>query len=269
MLPEDLLDGRFKLITPPELYLRLDELVASPHATAREIGELIAQDPALAARLLRIANSPLHGLTTPVETIDRAITVIGLGELLDLVVSASITSALAQFKVGDFDLEAFWRHSVQTAITSRLLGRHLHLPDCERLFVAGLLHDIGLLFLAQRFPGKAGEWMDDSGNHGTDLNRFEDENLGFDHGQLAVAMLKHWRLSGELLDTVGRHHDGHLDDLDIPAAIIQIADRACGGDEAAIPDCLRTRTGLSADTIRETHAKAAAQTAEVTASLLP
>ncbi len=268
MLPEDLLDGRFQLVTPPELYLRIDELVTSPGASADDIAGVIAQDPALTARLLRIANSPLYGLTTPVETIGRAIAVIGNWELLDLVLSTSIVSAFASLRTGRFDLPAFWRHSVYTATTARLLARCGHVQH-ERLFVAGLLHDIGLLILAQRFPERAGDWMSSGPGHGIELARLESETLGFDHGLLARTMLAQWRLGEAILETVACHHDaGRATAEPGLAAILQIADMACSDEAAAIPSELWALSGIDALSLGPVLEAASGQCEEVTGGLL-
>jgi len=272
MLPEDLLDGRFQLVTPPELYLRIDALTASPRASAEEIAKVIAQDPALTARLLRIANSPLYGLTTPVETIGRAIAVVGTWELLDLVLSTSIVSAFSSLTGGRFDLTRFWRHSVLTATTARLLARQGPTP-IERLFVAGLLHDIGLLILAQRFPDEAADWMShgdtEGATHGDGLARIEDEVLGFDHALLARTMLAQWQIGEQILEPVACHHDAGRAIADPRAsALLQIADMACAGASSSIPPDLFTLAGIAPAALETALATAAEQCDEVAGSLL-
>lgn len=268
MLPEDLLDGRFQLVTPPELYVRIDELVASPQASADDIARVIGQDPALTARLLRIANSPLYGLTTPVETIARAIAVIGTWELLDLVLSTSIVSAFSSIQTSRFDIHGFWRHSVYTATVARLLARRGPAQH-ERLFVAGLLHDIGLLILAQRFPERSGDWMSGGPDHGEGLARLEVETLGFDHGLLARTMLEQWHLSEQILEPVACHHDaGRAENDPILAATLQIADMACSGETTAIPSQLWTLSGIDPSALEPVLEIAVDQCEEVTGSLL-
>ncbi len=246
MIPEDLLDGRFGLVTPPDLYLEIDALVNSPHASSADIGRIIERDPALTARLLRIANGPLYGLTTPVETIGRAIAVIGTWELHSLVLSSTIVSACSRIAVSRFDLRSFWRHSVLTASIARQLAQTIRHPHKERLFVAGLLHDIGLLILGQRFPELAGDWMREGGaDHGEALARLEAETLGFDHGLLARTMLGQWNLGERILEPVACHHDAsRATDDPVAAAIVQIADLAGAGRAASIPERLWRQSGL-------------------------
>ena len=132
--------------------MRAIDLINDPDASAAEIGDVISEDPALTARLLKIVNSAFYGFPSRIETVSRAITIVGTLELLDLILAASVVKAFSGIPSELVDMDQFWEHSLYTGVTARVLaGRH-RAPDTERYFVAGLLHDIGALVLYRQLP---------------------------------------------------------------------------------------------------------------------
>src|SRR5512132_1939582 len=115
------------------------------------IAERIARDQAIAARTLRLANSSFYGMPCEVKTIREAIAVLGLRSARTLVTAVALRNRFGATPAAGIDLDAFWRHTIATALAARSLARTLHTARDEA-FTAGLLHDIGRLVLATGYP---------------------------------------------------------------------------------------------------------------------
>ncbi len=233
-----------ELLSPPDFFLRLNALVEDPASSIGEIADLIARDPAVTARLLRIANSPVYGHIGQIDSIARSISVIGTRGLRDLVLATSAVKAFSAIESRGFDWHGFWYHSLLTADLARLLGRRARLPAIEPLFVAGLLHDIGLPVIARHEVGLA----DVLGRHcsqGEALDEVESA-LGYGHAGLARCLFERWLLPERILEAVACHHEaGRAEHYPREAAVVQIADMAVGGRLDDLPEGLWRVAGLS------------------------
>ncbi|MCU0936439.1 MAG: HDOD domain-containing protein [Gammaproteobacteria bacterium] len=152
---EQLVDSVSRLVSLPEVYLRVREIVENPRARMADLAGAIVRDPALTARLLRIANSAVFGHSGRVETVTRAVTLLGSRPLLDLVLATSVTRAFAGVSPARMDVQTFWRRSVYCGVVARNLATRCNVLDVERLFVEGLLRDVGHLVLFDRLPEQA------------------------------------------------------------------------------------------------------------------
>lgn len=140
------------LVSPPQVHFALLEVLNDPISTTDDMAEVIAMDPALTARLLRIVNSPYYGLVRRIDTISRAVTVIGSNELFNLAVAVAATAVFSRLPGSLVNMDCFWRHSVFAAMVSRELAKRANVLHPERLFVGGLLHDVGSLLLYNERP---------------------------------------------------------------------------------------------------------------------
>ncbi|QYZ65789.1 MAG: HDOD domain-containing protein [Gammaproteobacteria bacterium (ex Lamellibrachia satsuma)] len=134
-----------KLISLPDIYLRLKSVLEDPNYTMESVAWAINHDPAITVRLLRIVNSAYFGLATQIDSVSRAVNLLGAQGVHDLVLAASVAQSFTNISNEVMDMERFWRTSVVCAITSRELASLCSSSDGERLFVCGLLHDIGHL----------------------------------------------------------------------------------------------------------------------------
>lgn len=172
-----------------------------------DVRRVLSADPALAAKVLRVANSPFYGMRSRISTIDQAVLVIGTRATLSIIVAVATFSSVRSSKSTPESLEGrvtFLRHAVGCGITARLLadGRRC---NPEEAFLAGLLHDIGWLALLEfypdvlvRLPGDAYTDFDDPLG--------EREILGFDHQDIGAGLLEHWRLPAAIVHALRRHH---------------------------------------------------------------
>ncbi len=223
--PHELVKGVTKLASLPEVCVRVNEMVDDPRCSAASIGKVITQDTALSAQLLRISNSAFFNFPSQISTISRAITVIGERELRYLVLAMSAVRSFEQVPTNVINMATFWRHSVYVGALARLIAKRCHVLHSERLFVAGLLHDVGLLVLLMREPELVKKALEGAEFSGEALYLCEQTLLGCDHAAVGYALLKAWNLPPALCDAVGSHHDmTNGGEARLDAAIIYLAD---------------------------------------------
>ncbi|MFK7888892.1 MAG: HDOD domain-containing protein, partial [Gammaproteobacteria bacterium] len=165
------------LITPPTVCVKMYDLVRSEKATAADIGQVVAMDPNLTGRLLKIVNSAYFGFSARIDTIERAVNVIGVRDLYNLVLAITAVRSFSGLNSGLISMDVFWRHSVMCGLTARELAKTLGTPNPERFFVAGLLHDIGILVMYSQLDGHVADMRAelDGGEHtlhAAELERF-------------------------------------------------------------------------------------------------
>lgn len=222
--PHDLVSGVVRLVSLPEVCIRVNEMLEDPKINANDIGKVISQDTGLTARLLKIVNSAFYGFPSRVETVSRAVTVIGLRELRGLVLAASAVEAFSKIPNDVLNMVKFWRHSVYCGVVAKILAQRCNVLHSERLFVAGLLHDIGKLIISHRLPNEAREILRLQKETGLTDVEMERQVLGFDHAMVGGELLKVWQMPKTLMSAVRFHHDPQeSDDALIDVSLVHIA----------------------------------------------
>jgi len=220
-----LVAGAVEITSLPEVYTRLDAAIEDPYSNLDDVGALLADDPALAARLLRLANSALYRFPAPVETITQAITVIGTKPLRELVLATSVIDMFQHVAPELVSQESFWRHSIGCGLAARAVAAWRRESNVERFYVAGLLHDLGRLVLYLKLPERAEAALAMSRREGLALHRAEQELLGFDHADVGAELLRYWQLPAALSEAVGGHHrPQRAHDYPLETATVHLAD---------------------------------------------
>ena len=204
--PEDLVKGVIKLVSLPEIFIRVNQVMDDPRHDAKQLGDVISHDPSLTARVLRIVNSAYYALTVKIELVSRAVMVIGEEDLRNLILATSAVDAFKRVPNQLVDIDVFWRHSIHTGIVARLLSKHCNILHGERLFVAGLLHDIGKLVLYYKEPELSQEVLLKAAETDGAVFRAEKELLGFTHADVGGALMDAWQLADTLKDVISNHH---------------------------------------------------------------
>ena len=169
------------------------------------LGAKIAHDQALTAKTLRLANSSFYGMPSKVTTIHQAISVLGFHSIRTLVTACAISGSFPPGASGQFDFKAFWRHSVATAVCAKLLALRFKLnPDTA--FTAGLLHDIGTLVLATRFPDEYARMLAHRSEHDCEISEAEQAVFGLDHAAAGSALAAYWKFPEAIQRAVAEHH---------------------------------------------------------------
>lgn len=223
--PEALVNKSLELVSPPSTYMQLNELILDPESSIEDVSTVINTDPALATRLLKIVNSPAYGFPSQINTISRAVTIIGTRELTHLVLATSVIDCFDGIPASLIDMNAFWQHSLATAITAKLLAVKCGQRSTERFFISGLLHNIGSLVFYQSMPELAKEAINNAQFGHEVLFKAEQRLLGFDHTEIGQALVKSWRLPHSLEEVVRYHHSpSEAVDFPIEVAIVHVAD---------------------------------------------
>ncbi|HFE37221.1 MAG TPA: HDOD domain-containing protein, partial [Gammaproteobacteria bacterium] len=207
--PKKFLEGVDHLVALPDVCFRINEMADDPLSSAADMGAIIAQDPNLTAQLLRIANSPYYGFPSKVETISRAITVIGTQDLRDLVLSASVINAFNAKPNDLIDMQNYWSHALFTGLLARELGGRTSTKVLckERLFVAGLLHDIGQLVMSIKIPELMSVMMQRAEAKVEPFYKTERLIFGIGHGEIGGQLMEQWHLPASLANVAKYHHE--------------------------------------------------------------
>jgi len=186
-----------------QIIARLDE-----QASAAEMSRIISQDIGLSGRLLKIANSAWYGFPSRVDTISRAVTILGNGALRDLVLTTSVINTFGDMSDDIPDLSRFWRHSIAVAVIAQHLARQASTPvlQDERLFVAGLLHDVGRVVMHLRIPELMRVMLHVSKTEQIPMSDAERLIFDIDHGEVGGELLRIWGLPVSLQEVAAFHH---------------------------------------------------------------
>ena len=194
-----------KLGSLPDIVHRVFEAMDDPGSTAAQIGKVINDDPALTARLLRLVNSPFYGFRSKIDTVFRAIALIGHNELRSVVLATSALKVFTGIPSDLVNMSQFWKRSLYTAVIARVLAAYKREKEIERYFIAGLLHDIGSLLLYLELPDEMTTALRQSQAEKIPLWDAEKSVLGYDHGEVGGTLLKSWNLPPVLCEAVHYH----------------------------------------------------------------
>lgn len=217
----------------PSLSLTVMEALAVIDRGEGDLAELektIGQDPGLAARILRVANSPFYGFSGHIGSIKEACIVLGLYTIRNLVLAAGIIGRFPPKDGGHFDRLALWRHAVGVGVAAKVLARR-HGFDQDLAFTAGLLHDIGKLVLDACFPAEFARVLAHRDAHECLIREAEEAVLGFDHGLVGARAAKHWRLPPGIVEAIEAHHRPGHGPASALVDIVHVADILCRGLE--------------------------------------
>ncbi len=219
-----LLDGDVGLVSLPHIFTEINRVISDPRSSAVHVADVISKDPNLTARLLRMVNSAFYGFPSKIDTISRAVTVLGSKELSTLALGTSVLNIFNDIPADLVDMKSFWEHSVACGAAARMLGSYKNIANTERLFVAGLLHDIGRIIIYKNVPSAGREMLLHAQQTGCLLRSAEREVLGFDHGQIGAALMQKWKLPVILEQALGYHHQPTQSQHPLEAGLVHIAD---------------------------------------------
>ena len=275
-----LVDRVTELVSLPDVYLRVQQLLADPDSSLSDIGKVISSDPGIAARLLRIANSPFFGMASRIETISRAIGIMGTQHVHDFLLATAVTKAFSRLQNQRFDLARFWTRSVRCAVVTRLIAIDSRVLESERLFVAGLLHDIGHLVMYQLAPDQTAEAQACAEAQDRPPEQIERELFfGFDYAEVGGLLLERWQLPAMLRETVMHQNEPEQANrfsfetciLHAGRMISQRMEKPGKLDDVLtrISPTALGQTGISTDNLSSLETKTQRQLAETVALLVP
>jgi HD-like signal output (HDOD) protein len=203
------------IATLPEVTSRIIEICEDPSSNAQSLKKIVSHDPALATRLLRVVNSAFYGISGQVNSVDRAIVILGFNEVKSIAMASNLGNAFSGVVLeGPFSAKSIWKHCVAVAVCGRELARSSRKlsPRSGEAFLAGLIHDLGLLVHLNLHPKKLGQVCQlahqqlEKGLIPVNFCALERDFIGVDHEQLGQALTELWRFPEVYQQVVGFHH---------------------------------------------------------------
>ena len=187
---------------------RIIQIINDPESTARDLEEVIEVDPPLTARVLKVANSAYYSPQNKIREIDEAVIWLGFNTVKELVLSQKVCEIFEKdVRIGNYSRPALWRHSFAVALLSKMIYRREFGERGENAYVAGILHDIGIIALDQFKQEEFKECLSRALNEKRNLHSIETDVMGFNHAVVGKALVESWNLPKEYAETVGGHHN--------------------------------------------------------------
>src|SRR4051812_18808323 len=170
------------IATLPEVTAKIIATVEDPKSTASQLHKIVSHDPALVTRILKVVNSAFYGLPGQIGSVERAIVLLGLNAVKNIAVAASLGQLFRGAKLCDkFTARDLWRHCIAVGVAARDLAKQMKLPMADEAFLAGMIHDVGILISLQLHPEQLRTVCDRAASGGGDFCELEREVIGLDH----------------------------------------------------------------------------------------
>ncbi|KGJ91147.1 HDOD domain-containing protein [Colwellia psychrerythraea] len=223
MTADDYVEQASEIFVLSDSFIRIRELIDDEASTIDDISEVILLDPALAGTVLKLANSPFFNYPGKIDTISKAVLVLGITEVYNLVIAYFTTEAFKKINANQAYLDDFWIKSIDCALLMKFLGTSLGIVHAERLFILGLLHNLGELVVHQLTLEKH------TACESNDINLLpwhkQQDILGFTFGECSAGLLKEWQLPYNIFAAI---RDQDIDDLsqyNVETQLLYIAKR--------------------------------------------
>lgn len=236
LTPQSLVTDSITLFSLPDIYFQVNEMIRDPRFSLDDIGRVIGKDPALSARLLKLVNSSFYGFQAKIDTVSRAIVVVGIEDLKNLILATSVVDTFNDIPSELVDMTDFWMHSIHCGVVCKLLAKASLVLHCERLFLTGLLHNIGSLVLYCRLPEASKNVLLAVGNDRSKIAPLEQEMIGFNHADVGSELIKRWGLPESLYEAIACYPMPQLAQVyKLDAHLLSIAVKLANAAELGIP----------------------------------
>ncbi|MDP6152717.1 MAG: HDOD domain-containing protein [Phycisphaeraceae bacterium] len=196
------------IATLPQITMKIIHLVEDPDSTAHDLNNVISNDAALGARILKVVNSTFYGLPGQIGSIDRAIVLLGLNAVKNIAIAVSLAKLFRGGQIAPtFNVSDLWTHSVAVAAGTRLLAKKVGLGMPDEAFLAGLIHDLGIIAEIQARRSKFVEVIEIlEADPALLFREAENQVLGACHEQFGAGLCKSWKFPMGLTFVTGFHH---------------------------------------------------------------
>jgi putative nucleotidyltransferase with HDIG domain len=216
--------------TLPQIITKIIDACEDEQVTVDDLAKIISNDPSICARILKLANSAYYGYLRKVNTISKAITILGFETIKTLSISASVFDSFKKIRSNyNFNRCQFWLHSIGTATICKVICRHIHNHDVEVVFLVGLLHDIGKLFFESYYEPQFEEVMKLVTVNRCSIYDAESQVFGVTHDEVGGWLTERWKFPLDLVNPIQYHHDVKScpEEYAQFAAMVQVADHIC------------------------------------------
>ncbi len=199
-----------KMPSLPPTVMKVVSIANDVNAAARDLVSVIKLDPVLTGKVLKLINSSYFGLSSKIDNLNRAIILLGINTVKNLALSTAVVGTMntARSKQSALDAESIWKHSLACAVASKALAREANAPknELEEYFIAGLLHDIGVIFLVQYMSEAYLNLLESRASGlGTSLSE-ESDHFQMDHTEIGGLIAEKWGLNPNLAECIRYHH---------------------------------------------------------------
>ncbi|WP_071932367.1 HDOD domain-containing protein [Candidatus Thiodiazotropha endoloripes] len=230
MDPKSLVQNLDRLVSLPDVCIKVNQLLGTSDYSVVEVADIITQDADISARLLRLVNSPLFGQRAKVETLSRAVTLIGANELRNLVMATAAQRTFTGIPEEMVNMTDFWHHSVTTGVMAKTLAEQSNVLHSERLLVMGVLHDLGRLVIYLSLPDESRDILHITGGDTWILADTEQEILGFNHLDVGAELMRSWHLPESFIEVAGFHNaPANAKEYRLEVALVHIAKAVANG----------------------------------------
>ena len=229
----ELVQSCTSIFTLPDMYFRVRDVVDDPKSTTEDLANAIKFDPAISARLLRVVNSPLYGFAKQIDTITRAVNILGMQAVNDLVTATTIGRTFSGMTMQLMDMPIFWRKSVLCALLAGRIAKSCGVDDSERFFIEGLLRDIGHLVLYQTVPQRAQSALVEAGYLGAALAEVEQSNIGCDFAEVGAELVRSWGMPVQIEQAIRYQlRPSEAGEFTLHASIVHLAGAVADHEES-------------------------------------
>jgi putative nucleotidyltransferase with HDIG domain len=184
----------------PPVVRKLLRTIDSPTLSLTEMGEMIAKDQALTAKLLKIVNSPVYGFPGRISSVSQSLILLGLNVMKGLLFGVSVSQVMEQAMIG------LWEHSIGTAVTAKAMASKKGLSEPEEVMTSALLHDIGKVALKVKFPAPYADALLISKDEGLLIRESEERIFSVSHAEAGSWLARKWNFPVSLIDPIAYHH---------------------------------------------------------------
>jgi HD-like signal output (HDOD) protein len=218
------------IATLPEITSKIISTVEDPRSSATQLHKIVSNDPALVTRMLKVVNSAFYGLPGQIASIERAIVLLGLNAVKNIAIAASLGQLFRGNQLCEgYSAKDLWTHCVAVAVAAREMAKEMKLSIVDEAFLAGMIHDVGILVALQTAPEKLRAICDQAKRTEIDFCSAERAATGVDHQMLGTGLAEAWKFPRSCLLVTGNHHQPHnLEEADrLLVCLVYAADTIC------------------------------------------
>ncbi|MBU0673028.1 MAG: HDOD domain-containing protein [Proteobacteria bacterium] len=215
----------------PTVAARINEETDKESLTSKSLAGIISQDVSLVTRVLKLANSAYYGMSRQVDTIDHAVTILGINTIKSLAMALSISGIFHDHHSDEIDMKGLWVHSLGCGVIARSLVAHSDQDLAEKAFLCGIIHDIGLIAIATIVPIEFAHTKELMNDFGVPQCEAEKQILGFSHAEMGGKMAEGWKFPEDYQEAIALHHCGKTNGSDHNSKIlcnsVYLANKIC------------------------------------------
>ncbi len=206
-----------------DVYMTLNQMLSSDGCSMEELADAIAYEPAIAASILKMANSAMFSMPREIDSLSKALVLLGIKQVKNLVNAYGITAAFSSIDPKVADMDKFWEISVDCALICQHFAKSKRIPDCDNIFLSGLFHNLGMLAIVHSEPGKV-SYCDDYNSEETPWER-QSEMFGFTFADCTTELLKLWNLPSTIIQPIAEFNGEELTSKAANSKLLHIASR--------------------------------------------